>query len=216
MPGSQTELAVVTADFVKVYDLGSDVLSPQYFFLVPSGKVRDCTLAFTEDGQRHVLVMSSAGHIYYQSLTTESLATNGPFYVTNIMDVDHADLRDNNSEQIGGGGVSIFYCHALRLLFFSYVHGKSFLAPMPSVREELTNVTRIDARTTSAASPVAAGGKGSPQQQPLCQWAEVLSHPGLITAFFQTSNNPVIIMIKPDAIHVQELKVGILSSYLHQ
>ena len=33
MPGSQTELALVTADFVKVYDLGKDVLSPQYFLL---------------------------------------------------------------------------------------------------------------------------------------------------------------------------------------
>ena len=34
MPGSQTELAVITADFIKVYDLGSDALSPQYFLLV--------------------------------------------------------------------------------------------------------------------------------------------------------------------------------------
>ena len=33
MPGSQTELALITADFVKVYDLGKDVLSPQYFLL---------------------------------------------------------------------------------------------------------------------------------------------------------------------------------------
>ena len=36
MPGSQTELALVTADFIKVYDLGEDALSPQYYFLVPS------------------------------------------------------------------------------------------------------------------------------------------------------------------------------------
>ena len=70
MPGSQTELALVTADFVKVYDLGKDVLSPQYFLLVPSGKVRDCTLAFMADGFRYVLIMSSAGHIHFQvSLT---------------------------------------------------------------------------------------------------------------------------------------------------
>ena len=66
MPGSQTELALVTADFVKIYDLSRDVLSPQYYFLVPSGKVRDCTLAFMEDGARYLLIMSSAGHIYYQ------------------------------------------------------------------------------------------------------------------------------------------------------
>ena len=63
--GSQTEIAVVTADFVRIYDLGKDVLSPQYYFLVPSGKIRDCTLAFTEEG-KYVIIMSSAGHIYFQ------------------------------------------------------------------------------------------------------------------------------------------------------
>ncbi len=89
MPGSQTELALVTADFVKIYDLGRDVLSPQYYFLVPSGKVHDCTLAFLADGSRHVLLMSSAGHIYFQPLCAESAAAHGPFYVTNIMDVVH-------------------------------------------------------------------------------------------------------------------------------
>ena len=82
MPGSQTELALVTADFVKIYDLSRDVLSPQYYFLVPSGKVRDCTLAFMEDGAKYLLIMSSAGHIYYQSLSDESSARHGPFYVT--------------------------------------------------------------------------------------------------------------------------------------
>jgi len=153
----------VTADFVKIYDLGADALSPQYYFLVPSGKVRalnivvlhaslrcclapplpydmsssfrslgyflhdfflkvhDCTLAFMPDGSKYVLIMSSAGHIYYQPLCEESSARHGPFYVTNIMDVVHPDLEDS-SEQIGGGGVSIFYYHTLQLLFFSYVH----------------------------------------------------------------------------------------------
>jgi hypothetical protein len=48
LPGSQTQLALVTADFVKIYDLSLDALSPQYFFLVPSGKIRDCTFVCTE------------------------------------------------------------------------------------------------------------------------------------------------------------------------
>ena len=67
MPGSQTELAIVTADFIKVYDLGSDVLSPQFYFLVPSGKVRDSTLAIFDDS-KYVIIMSTAGHIYFQCL----------------------------------------------------------------------------------------------------------------------------------------------------
>lgn len=48
LPGSQTELALVTADFIKIYDLGKDAISPKYFFLVPAGKVRDCTFYCNE------------------------------------------------------------------------------------------------------------------------------------------------------------------------
>ena len=76
-------------------------------------------MAFLEDGSRHVLLMSSAGHIYYQPLCEESSARHGSFYVTNIMDVPHPELG-TSSEQICGGGVSIFYCHSLQLLFFRY------------------------------------------------------------------------------------------------
>ena len=59
------------------------------------------------------------------------------------MDVQHAEIKDS-AEQIGGGGVSIFYCHTLQLLFFSYVQGKSFMAPLKSISEELKNVFRIE------------------------------------------------------------------------
>lgn len=48
LPGSQTQLALITADFVKIYDLSVDVLSPQYYFLVPTGKIRDVTFMCTE------------------------------------------------------------------------------------------------------------------------------------------------------------------------
>jgi E3 ubiquitin-protein ligase UBR4 len=66
LPGTQTQLALVTTDFVKVYDLSLDVNSPQFHFLLPSGKIRDITFVFSEDGQKHMLLMSSAGHIYCQ------------------------------------------------------------------------------------------------------------------------------------------------------
>ncbi len=51
LPGSQTELAVVTSDFVKIYDLAVDAISPQYYFLLPSGKIRDTTFIFTDDSR---------------------------------------------------------------------------------------------------------------------------------------------------------------------
>jgi len=43
LPGSQTQLALLSADAVKIYDLGKDAISPKYYFLLPSGKVRDAT-----------------------------------------------------------------------------------------------------------------------------------------------------------------------------
>lgn len=91
LPGSQTELALVTADFVKIYDLSKDALSPQYFFLVPSGKIRDCTFMY-EDGVYHILLMSSPGHIYTEVLNESSSATHGSFYVTNTLEVFHVDV----------------------------------------------------------------------------------------------------------------------------
>jgi len=48
LPGSQTCLALVSSEFVKIYDLSKDVLSPQYYFLVPTGKIRDVTFMCSE------------------------------------------------------------------------------------------------------------------------------------------------------------------------
>lgn len=91
LPGSQTKLALVTADFVKVYDLSKDALSPQYYFLVPSGKIRDCTFMYDE-GVYNILIMSSPGHIYTEVLTEVSSAKHGAFYVTNTLEVFHLDV----------------------------------------------------------------------------------------------------------------------------
>lgn len=91
LPGSQTKLALITADFVKIYDLSKDAYSPQYYFLVPSGKIRDCTFIY-EDGIYTILLMSSPGHIYTEVLNEASSAKHGTFYVTNTLEVFHLDI----------------------------------------------------------------------------------------------------------------------------
>ncbi|XP_035739496.1 protein purity of essence-like isoform X1 [Vespa mandarinia] len=201
LPGCQTQLALVTADFVKIYDLAKDTLSPQYYFLVPTGKIRDCTFIHTENGVFHLLLMSSVGYIYSQAMDGESLAKDGPFYVTNTLDVYHPEIKDNG--QVGNGGISIYYSHALQLLFFSYACGKSFIAPLKNTDADITVVFQINLSSNKT-----NGNKSNNNQpQPLCQWSEVVNHPGLVCSVLQTSNNPVILMIKPDAIMIQEIKV---------
>ncbi|XP_051158982.1 E3 ubiquitin-protein ligase UBR4 isoform X2 [Leptopilina boulardi] len=200
LPGSQTQLALVTADFVKIYDLSKDALSPQYYFLVPTGKIRDCTFIHAEDGMFHLLLMSSAGYIYSQAMDEESLAKHGPFYVTNTLDIYHPEIKDNG--QVGGGGVSIYYSHALQLLFFSYACGKSFIAPLKYMNLEINIVFMIN-----LANKVNGNKSNNNQPQPLCQWSEIANHPGLVCSVLQSSNNPVILMIKPETIMIQEIKV---------
>ena len=49
VPGSQTELVIAANTFVKVYDLGRDTLSPMYYFIVLSGKIKDVAVAVNEE-----------------------------------------------------------------------------------------------------------------------------------------------------------------------
>jgi E3 ubiquitin-protein ligase UBR4 len=96
LPGSQTELAIVTADFVKIYDLSLDALSPQFYFLLPTGKIRDVTFVRGESGGVegcHLVLMGSSGYVYTQVLDPSSSAQHGPFYITNILDIKHADIK---------------------------------------------------------------------------------------------------------------------------
>ncbi|XP_008200345.2 E3 ubiquitin-protein ligase UBR4 isoform X1 [Tribolium castaneum] len=202
LPGSQMQLALVTADFVKIYDLGKDALSPQYYFLVPSGKIRDCTFMY-DDGTYHILLMSSPGHIYTEVLNEDSSAKHGSFYVTNTLEVFHLDVTDVNG-QVAGGGVSIYYSHTLGLLFYSYVQGRSFISPITPKNNCLTVIFSISLPPTTSSNTKSNGSRNAPQ--PLCQWTEIPNHPGLICCAMQSTNNPVVLMIKPDTILIQEVK----------
>lgn len=87
LPGSQTELAIVTHEFVKIFDLTTDASAPIYHFILASGNVKDVTFVRLDAKERYMIVMSTNGFVYYQQLCDESLATNGSFYVTNVMQV---------------------------------------------------------------------------------------------------------------------------------
>ena len=49
LPGSESTLAIVTDTFIKIYDLSVDSLSPSYYFIVFSEKIRDACFVVTEE-----------------------------------------------------------------------------------------------------------------------------------------------------------------------
>ena len=213
LPGSQTQIAVVTADFVKIFDLSVSSSEPEYYFLPPSGKIRDITLTFLENGVKNILMLTSSGYIYSQNLNEES--QNGPFYVTNVLEVKHEDIGETSNGVVCGGGVSIYYSQSLQLLFVSYGNGKAFAAAYTEPSNEVDHVFLIEIRASghhsnplSPSSEAAAAGASSDcvPLQVLCQWREVAGHPGLVLAMSQQTNNPIVFLIKPDVITYQEIK----------
>lgn len=77
----------------QIYDLSVDALSPMYYFLLPSSKIRDATFLFNEEGKNIIVIMSSAGYMYTQVMDESSSAQHGPFYVTNVLEITHEDLK---------------------------------------------------------------------------------------------------------------------------
>ena len=103
--------------------------------------------------------------LHSQVMDEESLTKHGPFYVTHTLKVYHSDIKDNG--QVCGGGVSIYYSHALQLLFFSYGSGKSFVAPLKYV-DDIDLVTLINVSTNSK---VNNGGSSSSEKHHNRYWS---------------------------------------------
>lgn len=47
--GSLHKLVLVSDSFVKVYDTHMDVISPTYYFVLDEGKIKDATVAVTDE-----------------------------------------------------------------------------------------------------------------------------------------------------------------------
>ena len=49
IPGSQHELVLVSDSFVKIYNTHVDVISPTYYFILDEGKIKDATVAVSDE-----------------------------------------------------------------------------------------------------------------------------------------------------------------------
>ena len=78
--------------------------------------------------------------------------------------------------------------------------GRSFVLAPQSSFSGYNSLTELPLKAT----PVTPGTKGAGPA--LVQWTEVQHHPGLVCALTQTLANPVVILVKPDKVQIQELK----------
>lgn len=198
LPNSQTELAIITCDFIKIFDLSIDTISPSYYFLLPSGKIKDVTFYTKKNGNQFILIMSSNGYVYYEEMNSTTSAKNGMYYLTNTIEFSHSEINSTDGTTQGNGGISIYYSYQLKLLFWSYQNGKSFIASFKNDSFVFDCVTHL--KLTKGESP-------NKNLQALCQWSEIQSHPGLILAMTHLSNNPIAIMLMPNKIYYQEIRL---------
>lgn len=163
--------------------------------------------------------MASNGYIYYEQLTDSSSACNGSFYVTNTLDIKHETITEtNNNGILLGGGVSVYFSTTLKILFWSYVHGKNFYGIIDEMNiEKLLMIRSIDVRmtpTTSTNGNSSSNNSANTNNKSttstyhtLCAWSEIPQHPGLIYTMTQMTNNPVVLMITPSNVRLSEIKM---------
>lgn len=58
----------------------------------------------------------------------------------------------------------------------------------------------------AALSRRSSNGGSSKMSPALCQWSEVMNHPGLVCCVQQTTGIPLVVMVKPDTFLIQEIK----------
>lgn len=170
VPQKENLIAVVTVDSILVYDVFVSCTEPQFYFVLPTGKIKDCTFSnFNED--LFIYLLSFSGHIYIQNMTPETHASNGPFYITNTLDMIHPMITSNDGLILGGGS-SIYFSHILQILCISFVSGHNFMVTLDSTKQTIRFISTLDLPYTNKPQNKAP--------QPLVGWMEPLFFPGLL------------------------------------
>jgi len=112
LPGSQTELALITSEFIKIYDLSIDKISPVFYYLLPIGKIKDVTFVYDTHSDletcsssplnnenlpadavfkqsKYIVIMSSCGYMFFEEMNDVTSAKNGVYYITNTIEFQY-------------------------------------------------------------------------------------------------------------------------------
>ncbi len=61
IPGSQYELVLISDSFVKIYDTHVDVICPAYYFVLDDGKIKDATVAVSDEVPKYGVDLWGSG-----------------------------------------------------------------------------------------------------------------------------------------------------------
>eukprot|EP01064_Diplonema_japonicum_P003037 TRINITY_DN1199_c0_g4_i1.p1 TRINITY_DN1199_c0_g4~~TRINITY_DN1199_c0_g4_i1.p1 ORF type:complete len:4801 (+),score=867.84 TRINITY_DN1199_c0_g4_i1:172-14574(+) len=133
LPGSHTHLAVVTTKFVKVFDLSADIYCPVNNYMLLEGEFAGAAFGQNSEGVT-MFGITKAGQLYSQ-VVTEGDSVDGPFYLTNVVDVQ--------AKSKGDSGCSIHYSIAQHILCVAYSNGKAFLARWDFSKASLEDIVNL-------------------------------------------------------------------------
>lgn len=202
LPCSTSKLALITADYIRVYDLERSLHQPCYHFMLAAGKIIDSTFISSQRNQNgkheinlHLMLLSNSGHLYLQNLDDQSTyALQGSLYITTNVVLHCPDLEEKDGI-ISLGGCSLYFSHKLQTVFVSFLSGISIYFPFTKIEESVNKTFTINWRSSMK----------SLGMQALYRWSESLEHPGLVAALTHTSQNPLLFVMKPCQVVMQEI-----------
>ncbi len=113
IPGSLVQAAVVTDQFISVYDLSKDNIAPAHYITLQEGTVNQIAFLPTSNNQITLIAASSKNILYLHGLNE---GNGGPIQLTKT-------LRLPSSLEQVKSIASLYYSPVLRSLFISYSDG---------------------------------------------------------------------------------------------
>ncbi len=156
LPESQTMLAISTRQFVRIYDLSLDNISPCFNLTLAEGTISD--FCFSKPSVcpsnlssvvSQVIVGSSEGNLYYQEIvykTTGNANANAENAGGNMMDEDNSQIvlisklqfESSKDEVQHAQCLAVYYSMTMEALIFTMEGNKTFISKL-----DLSNLDKL-------------------------------------------------------------------------
>eukprot|EP01119_Soliformovum_irregulare_P005782 TRINITY_DN1752_c0_g1_i5.p1 TRINITY_DN1752_c0_g1~~TRINITY_DN1752_c0_g1_i5.p1 ORF type:complete len:4545 (-),score=1275.14 TRINITY_DN1752_c0_g1_i5:38-13672(-) len=188
VPGSQTHLAVVTNQFIKIYDMSKDTICPTANIVCSSEEqIKEMTFITPQ----HILVLSVSGVLYTHEIPAVS---DGPSVLVSQIQVP--------PHLLGKEGASLYYLSSQQLLFCSYGDNKCWAGRLDVSKTNLMGAFPLYLPPSKATENSPAPHKAIPHNY----WVEAPELPGQIVCLSRKGNQVIGLKIGKEEIAVQSIK----------